>query len=141
MSEIRHEKSCGAVVVRETPAGREVLLIHHNAGHWAFPKGHVEAGETEEQTARREIAEETGVDVSLEEGFREITVFSPKPGVEKEVVYFLGHPIGGLETPQLAEVSEVGWFSPEEAQRRVTYPNDRRVLTAALDRSDASSAD
>ena len=51
------EKSCGAVVWQEDPAGRpQVLLIRHQNGeHWAFPKGHVEKGETEADTARREI--------------------------------------------------------------------------------------
>ena len=59
---MKMEKSCGAVVSRMTENGREILLIRHmNGGHWAFPKGHVEKDETEEQTARREILEETGL--------------------------------------------------------------------------------
>ena len=58
---MKKEKSCGAVVYRETGEQIEILLIRHkNGGHWAFPKGHVEKKETEEDTALREIREETG---------------------------------------------------------------------------------
>ena len=54
------EKSCGAIVYRKYHGNTEILLIKHiNSGHWSFPKGHVERGETEVQTAHREILEET----------------------------------------------------------------------------------
>ena len=66
------EKSCGALVYRKKQDRLELLLIRHkNGGHWSFPKGHVETGETEPQTALREIKEETGLDVGLCEGFRQ----------------------------------------------------------------------
>ena len=57
--DMEYEKSCGAVVFRIGERGPEALVIHQNAGHWGFPKGHVEPGEDEEQTALREILEET----------------------------------------------------------------------------------
>ena len=63
---MRKEKSCGALVVRRGKNETEILLIKHNGGHWAFPKGHVEAGESEEQTALREVQEETGLTVPPE---------------------------------------------------------------------------
>ena len=59
---MQHEKSCGAIVYRKFHGNIELLLIkNQNGGHWSFPKGHVEEGETEEQTAVREIMEETGI--------------------------------------------------------------------------------
>ena len=74
-----HEKSCGAIVYRKYHGNTEILLIKHiNSGHWSFPKGHVEEGETEEETAKREIMEETGIDVNLDTTFREIVTYSPK---------------------------------------------------------------
>ena len=59
------EKSCGAIVFRKFHGNVEILLINHaNGGHWSFPKGHVEDGETEVETATREIFEETGLTVT-----------------------------------------------------------------------------
>ena len=64
-----HEKSCGAIVYRRFHGNIEILLIKHiNSGHWSFPKGHVEGDETELETARREIKEETGLDVEGAKG-------------------------------------------------------------------------
>ena len=82
------EKSCGPLVYRKKQDRLELLLIRHkNGGHWSFPKGHVETGETEPQTALREIKEETGLDVGLCEGFRQSVEYFPKPHVKKPVSY------------------------------------------------------
>ena len=79
---MKKEKSCGAIVYRQRDSWVEVLLIRHkNGGHWAFPKGHVEKQETEEETALREIREETGLTVKLNTAFRHMVTYSPKPGV------------------------------------------------------------
>ena len=83
------EKSCGALVYRKRKEKYELLLIKHKSGgHWSFPKGHVESGENELQTALREIKEETGLDVRLMDGFRQSVEYFPKPHVKKQVVYF-----------------------------------------------------
>ena len=64
---MNYEKSCGAIVFRKFHGNIELLLIKHaNGGHWSFPKGHVEAGETEVETAIREIREETGIEVMID---------------------------------------------------------------------------
>ena len=133
----RHEKSCGAVVFRNSAGGPAFLLIRHvNGGHWAFPKGHMEPGESEEETAIREIREETGLSVRLDTGFRRAVRYAPKPGVDKDVVYFLGSPDpdkGPAQAmPQEEEIRELRWLSGEEALRLVTYDNDQQVLEAAI---------
>lgn len=88
---MKREKSCGALVYRyEGDRLMLLLLRHRHGGHWSFPKGHVEGEETETETALREIREETGLSVSLREGFRHTVEYYPKPGVRKQVVYFLG---------------------------------------------------
>ena len=80
-----HEKSCGAIVYRKYHGNTEILLIKHiNSGHWSFPKGHVEGDETEEETAKREIMEETGIDVNLDTTFREIVSC---PALRKRPLY------------------------------------------------------
>lgn len=128
------EKSCGAVVRRERDGRREYLLVRHNAGHWSFPKGHVEPGETEGETARREVLEETGIRAELEPGFREQVSFYPRPGVMKDVVFFLARPVGGAEKAQEAEIADLGWFPFDEARERMTFAADEGVLLAAEER-------
>lgn len=125
---MKKEKSCGALIVRRRDGKEEILLIKHNGGHWAFPKGHVEAGETEEETACREVLEETGLTVKLDTRYREMVTFSPAPGVMKDVIYFAATVISGVETPQLSEVSHVRWVAFEDACRYITYENDRRLF-------------
>lgn len=124
----RREKSCGAVVFRDDGC---VLLIKQRAGHTSFPKGHVEAGEDEHTTACREVREETGLEIAIEDGFREIESFTLKNGTPKDVVYFLAHPIGGELRAQESEVSSLGWYTVDEAMRRITYKGARDVLRAA----------
>ena len=91
--ESNREKSCGAVVIAATADGIRYALIHSHKGHWGFPKGHVEPGETERETAAREIWEETGLRVRFIEGFRETDthalVREGRPGTVKDIVYFL----------------------------------------------------
>ncbi len=125
------EKSCGAVVWREEAGRREYLLARHNGGHWSFPKGHVESGETEEQTALREIAEETGLLAQVDTGFRRQVTYYPKPDVVKDVIFFTARITGGREHAQEAEIAEIGWFPLQEARSLITYATDEEVLLAA----------
>lgn len=125
---MKQEKSCGAIILREKEQEKEVLLLKHNKGHWAFSKGHVEGEETEEQTALREIKEETNLEVKLDTNFRTTVKYFPMKGVEKEVVYFLAYKTKGNETPQLEEISEMKWLNIENAKNTVTYERDKEIL-------------
>lgn len=129
---MKQEKSCGAICWRQGETGREYLLLRHaNGGHWAFAKGHVEGKETEEQTALREIAEETGLSARLDTGFRRTTAYSPAPGVWKEVIYFVADIAAGRQQRQLEEVEEIAWLPLDTALATLTYEADRQLLTAA----------
>ena len=86
---MKREKSCGAVIFRQEDGGRYYLVLKSTQGHWTLCKGHVEGDETERETAIREIREETGLAVGFVDGFREVITYSPKPGVTKDVVFFL----------------------------------------------------
>lgn len=119
------EKSCGCIVINDK---EEVLLIHHNAGHWDLPKGHVEEGETEIQTAKREVKEETNIDVDVNERFRYTIEYSPKEGVMKEVVYFLARNITDNREAQIKEVREVKWYPYEEAIEKITFEDTKGIL-------------
>ena len=95
---MQHEKSCGAIVYRKSHGNTEILLIKHiNSGHWSFPKGHMENGETEIETAIREIREETSVEVMIDPTFRETVSYFPKRDTQKTVVYFIARATGGRD--------------------------------------------
>ena len=106
---MKREKSCGVLVLRQQVDELYVVLLRHRfGGHWSFPKGHVEAGESERQTALREVREETGLTgIKLMDGFRESVEYSPKPGVKKQVVYFLGTTEQEKLIRQEEEISEI----------------------------------
>ena len=125
------EKSCGAVIWRMSEGRREYLLARHNGGHWSFPKGHVESGESEADTAAREIREETGLTARVDTSFRQMVTYYPKSGVVKDVIFFLASPTGGTEHAQEEEIAQIGWFSFQEARSLVTFATDEEVLLAA----------
>lgn len=125
------EKSCGAVVFR----GKKYLLLHYESGHWDFPKGHMERGESEEQTAIREVKEETGLDVDIIPGFMEkITYFFKKNGrlIGKDVIFLIGR--AKSEDARLSyEHKAYKWLAYEEALELITFKNSRNVLKKAHD--------
>ena len=126
------EKSCGAVDNRKYHGNIELLLIKHVVGgHWSFPKGHVEPGETEEQTALREIKEETGIDVELNTSFREVVSYSPKRDTTKDVIYFLGKAKTFQYTPQEEEIAQIKWVEINLAHSFLTYDNDKQLVNKA----------
>lgn len=129
---MNYEKSCGAIVYRKYHGNTEILLVRSiQSGHWSFPKGHVEEGETEEETARREIKEETGLDVLLDTGFRETVTFSPRRNTKKTVVYFVGMATSHDLIPQQEEISELKWHEIGQAVGVLTYENDKTIVNKA----------
>ena len=127
-----HEKSCGAIVYRKYHGNTEILLIKHvNSGHWSFPKGHVEGDETEVETAKREIMEETGIDVILEPTFREIVTYSPKKDTQKNVVYFIAKAKNTDYVPQEEEIADIRWVEIGRAGQVLSYENDRSIVNKA----------
>ena len=128
-----HEKSCGAVVYRKYHGNTEILLVKHvKSGYWSFPKGHVEEGETEAQTASREIMEETGIDVFIDTGFRETVTYSLRRDIKKTVVYFVARIKKNQSlVPQCSEISELRWVSAEKAASFLAFENDRAIINKA----------
>lgn len=130
---MRQEKSCGAVVFTLRDGETLFLVEHMRQGHTSLCKGHVEPGETEHQTAAREIGEETALAVTFLDGFRERIEYSPAPEVTKEVIFFLARTEGTDAVPQPEEVASIRFLPYAEALAALTYADDRRVLTAARD--------
>lgn len=122
------EKSYGAVIINEK---KEFLLIRHKNGeHWDFPKGHKEEGESDRETAIREVLEETGLIVRLIDGFKEKTKYSPKPGVDKTVTYYLGFSMGKV-TIEEEEILEFEYLPYDEALVKITFNESKEVIRAA----------
>ena len=131
---MRKEKSCGAIVYRKFHGNTEILLIKHiNSGHWSFPKGHVEPGETEVETAQREVMEETGIDILIYPTFRETVTYYPKRDIFKEVVYFLAKAKNYDYVPQEDEIAEIRWAEIDFAIQLLTYENDKAIVHKSKD--------
>lgn len=122
---MKKEKSCGCIILNDK---NEILLILQTEGHWGLPKGHVEEGETEEQTAIREVKEETNIDVIVNKNLRYNMVYNPKEDVEKEVVYFIAKNTSNDCKPQLEEVQEMKWLDIDNAINTITYENSKDLL-------------
>ncbi len=120
---MKFEKSCGAVVFDND----KVLLVTHLAGHTDFPKGHMEKGETEQETAIREVMEETNIKIRLTP-FRHVVHYSPKPNVEKEVVFFLAYKEEGTILPQEKEIAQAMWVSQEEVENLLTFDTAKETF-------------
>lgn len=128
------EKSCGVVVFRNTNKERLFLVLLYPGRHWDFPKGHVELNETEIQTAKRELEEETGIkDITLIDGYREQISYifkHKKKIINKEVIYFLGE----TKTKEIQISHEhIGhkWLPYDEAFNKVTFENAKNLLSAS----------
>lgn len=122
-------RAAGGVVWRVTDAGTEIALVHRpKYGDWTFPKGKLDPGETDEQAARREVHEETGLECVL--GHELPTVrYRDGKGRQKQVRYWEMTVAAG-EFAVNDEVDELAWLSVDDAGRRLTYDHDRDVLDA-----------
>ena len=118
------ERSCGCVVIEDG----KVLLIQQRNGHWGFPKGHVEADETERNAAIRETKEETNIEVEIEDGRIYTENYITDKGNYKEVIYYTAKKLGGEVQKQVSEIRDVKWFPLNEALDRLTYDNTRNLL-------------
>ncbi|MEX0887716.1 MAG: NUDIX domain-containing protein [Phycisphaeraceae bacterium] len=133
--------SCGVVPVRMREGRHEYLVVQHGSGHWGFPKGHPEHGETDEQAARRELAEETGLaQVTLMDpgpDLREQYIFTQRTDggrrvVRKTVRYFVGLvPPDAPVRPCPREVRDHAWGDADATRERLSFDEGRRVLDVA----------
>ncbi|MDR1434486.1 bis(5'-nucleosyl)-tetraphosphatase [Candidatus Endomicrobiellum devescovinae] len=139
------ETSCGAVVYKMTQDGVPIFLLVNSkrSNRWGFPKGHIENGESETETAKREIFEETGIkNVKFVENFRQEDVYlingvlDETKGrlVEKHSVYFLALALEDALDFDKNEISKLEWADIKKAQEFLSFANQKKIIKLAYDK-------
>lgn len=126
------ECSCGAIVYRIIHGDVRYLLIKNKrSANWGFPKGHMERGEDEKQTAYREILEETGIRAEFLPDFRYKSEYSIQGKIEKKVIIFLATTEDTTTKIQREEIEEYLWLRYDKAMSSLKFPNDKFLLSKA----------
>jgi 8-oxo-dGTP diphosphatase len=132
------EISAGGIVYRGDHGGTEVALIRVR-NRWGLPKGHVEEGESVQETALREVREETGLDGRVVAKLGDITYWYTNKTHEgepirifKRVYFFLVRYLGGDVRQHDEEVEEASWMPIGEAVNKLAYPTEREMMRKAI---------
>lgn len=126
-----YEKTCGSVVFTRENGVKKYLLIKNDSGHIGFPKGHIEYGENESQTAEREVFEETGITIKINPETRQEYTYTTLNKTIKNCVYFCNEFKTDNIKIQQEEISQ-SWLVPfDEAMLLLNFPQDRAVLEKA----------
>ena len=134
-SRVRTAIAAGGVVMRHRNDDWEVVLAGRQSdGTWVFPKGTPDRGESIEETAEREVREETGLDVRILRPLGQTDYWFAAPGerVHKFVHFFLMEPTGGDLSAHDHEYDEVRWVPLAEARRMLSFDTYREVLDRAV---------
>lgn len=124
-------------VFKEVDGGLSFLLIKHKAGHWSFPKGHADPGETIMETARRELFEETGIreiDIIEDKTFSEryeSVIKKTGETCDKTVTFFVGFVMSKeIATPEnfQEEIPEARWVEAENVVNQLTYLEAKEIF-------------
>jgi 8-oxo-dGTP pyrophosphatase MutT (NUDIX family) len=142
--------SAGGIVIRVHEGRRQVVLgrrrRERDGATWTLPKGTPDPGERTEETALREVTEETGLEVVIRERVGDVEYWFMQAGtrIHKVVHYFLMTSIGGSLEDHDHEFDEVRWVDLAEAEQLMSHESERRVVAAAgpaIDRHFASSSE
>jgi bis(5'-nucleosidyl)-tetraphosphatase len=125
-----YDRSYGIVPLRRINDEWEILLVQHNAGHWAFPKGHADAGESHQEAAARELQEETGLTVEAflsKETLTEQYMFKWKGDlIKKEVIYFIAL-VQGTIALQEKEIMSCQWLPLKNAEEKMSFKEGKNL--------------
>ena len=129
-----YEKSCDAIIFTRANDEIKFVLVQQMEGFYGFPKGHAEFGETEKETALREIFEEVHLTPTIIDGFVTIDehAIPNKKDVIKKVVYFLAEYENQKIIFQKDELLSASLVSYDEAMNMLTYESSKRILTEAI---------
>jgi len=134
---MKNDMSMGVIVFYQFPRSLKYLIIKHRKGHWAFPKGHADKGETKLETALRELKEETGISkisllkksILLKEEYK----FTDRKGVKilKKVNYFIGEAKNRRVKIDYKEVTNFRWATVKAGMEKVTFDESKSILKKA----------
>jgi 8-oxo-dGTP pyrophosphatase MutT (NUDIX family) len=122
------EKSCGAIVFN----GDDVLIIEQFQGFFSFPKGHVEPGETDEETAIREVKEETNIDIEIISKKKYKINYKINGNTKKEVIFFIAKAISFDLKNQENEIISCEWVNKDAVLDKLTYNNIKKIFKCVL---------
>lgn len=140
-TQIRNATAAGGVVMRGAGEDAEVVLAGRVSDRtWVFPKGTPDDGETTEETALREVREETGLDVEIVRPIGSVEYWFAVPGerVHKLVHFYLMNAVGGDVSRHDHEYDEVRWVPVAEARRLLSFDTYRDILDRALAAAEAA---
>lgn len=131
------EASFGVIPLRLFQGKRQCFLVKLKSGnHWGFPKGHIEGNENPQETAFRELAEETNlhlVKLISETPFVDRYTLTRKgQKVDKIVTYFLAE-VEGIFSLQKEEILDGGWFDLATAKDKITYPKGKKICQEVIE--------
>lgn len=127
--ELKKEKSCGCIIIKNN----KVLLIYEKTSkYWGFPKGHMEGEENELETAKREVKEEVGLDVEINQDKRYELHYITDNKIDKTTVLYIATPKNKKITMQESEVEKVEWCNFEKALDMLTFDNLKDVFKKVI---------
>jgi 8-oxo-dGTP diphosphatase len=127
-------KAAGGLVWRRAGDTIAIAVAHRpRYDDWSLPKGKLDAGETWEEAALREVVEETGMRCRLGDELEPVT-YQDRKGRDKVVRYWLMEPEDDIDFVPNDEVDQLRWMAPPEALELLTYPRDRELVQAAAER-------
>lgn len=134
--------SAGGIVYRSGPNGLEVVICGRDAdGIWGLPKGTPDGGETLEETAVREVTEETGLDVRIVDKVGVVEYWFARDGTRyhKWVHHYLMEPTGGDTSRHDVEYDRVEWMPVEAAKKTLSFKNEASMVEKARQMVEARS--
>lgn len=130
---MKREFSAGGIVFNDK--GQVLVTQHSQNKHWSFPKGLIDPGQTTEEAALREVREEGGIVAEIigKAGYSKYVYSFKEEKIFKVVTYFFMKYVSGDPKDHDWEVSEAGWFAPEDALKKLTFSQDKILLKKALE--------
>ena len=126
---LRKEKSCGCIIIKN----EKVLLVYEkNRNFWGFPKGHMEEGENEIDTALREVKEEVGLEVEIDIKKRYTLNYIIRDEIDKTTVLYIAVPKNENLEMQESEIEDIKWCDFDEALDTLTFDNWKELFKKVI---------